>query len=595
MSLSMVQIEGYVGQKLVAPVTATLVGTIRNRGQTIPSGTVYSALTDAHGYYTLTVPSNGDRDTYPPGTYYQVACQAAGYSEQVSVPSPDGTGTVLAGITGPAGPPGPGAAGLTLAVETVLVRRAARYYADQPNKFDRYLDASQGNDSNDGLTPQTAWATLGKVNALGSTTGQNLRIGLKRGEVWRLTSKFAVPATGMLFGAYGSPILARPKIKGSTDLTGNTWTSVSGSIYSTPVSPGTAQVVAYWQEDTPLAIAANQAAMAVGTCWTDTTAHVLYVWLPDSSNPTGQQLEIPLSAADQTFDMEKGSCVLQDICIKHGYTYAVIWMPNPATGDGGAIKRCEIGPAQADGILAVTTGGLIEDCYIHHCWNGYVYGSGGNGHGIHANPCNGLTIRFNTFYANDTHIVLQGTQSDNSVHHNFCRLANTNGIDMQGGISGRPSYAYNNVIHHRPRDGVGHGLVQQSLNAGAGQLWRNNIAVSDFTGTPTNAQLFCVQPSATAGVDVDYNLGWLYPGSTCNYGRLDSADHATFASWIAALAGVSQIASKEAHGVNADPLFTSLATGDFTLLPDSPGRDAGVSLIGWPPQITVGTAPDLGP
>jgi hypothetical protein len=116
MSLSMVQIEGYVGQKLVAPVTATLVGALRNGATTIPSGTVYSTLTDAHGYYTLTLPSNADRDTYPPGTYYQVACQAAGYSEQVSVSSPDTTGIAPAG---PAGPAGPGATFKASTVELI--------------------------------------------------------------------------------------------------------------------------------------------------------------------------------------------------------------------------------------------------------------------------------------------------------------------------------------------------------------------------------------------------------------------------------------------------------------------------------------------
>ena len=52
-----------------------------------------------------------------------------------------------------------------------------------------YLDSEGGNDSNDGVTPATAWQTLAKANALTPQPGD--KVLFKRGGVWRgtLTAK----------------------------------------------------------------------------------------------------------------------------------------------------------------------------------------------------------------------------------------------------------------------------------------------------------------------------------------------------------------------------------------------------------------------
>lgn len=76
-----------------------------------------------------------------------------------------------------------------------------------------YVDATGGDDSNDGLTTATAWQTLSQVNASAFQPGDSIY--LKRGETWAET--LTPPSNGMAaypitFGAYGSG--ARPVING---------------------------------------------------------------------------------------------------------------------------------------------------------------------------------------------------------------------------------------------------------------------------------------------------------------------------------------------------------------------------------------------
>jgi hypothetical protein len=94
------------------------------------------------------------------------------------------------------------------------------------------------------------------------------------------------------------------------------------------------------------------------------------------------------------------------------------------------------------------------------------------------------------------------------------------------------------------------------------------------------------------GTDVDYNLGYVMPGSSCHYAALNGVSYNTLADWRAALATAGFLGC-EAHGVSADPLFTSLAAEDVTLLPGSPAIDAG-AIIGYPGEMYLGAAPDLG-
>ena len=69
---------------------------------------------------------------------------------------------------------------------------------------DYYVDATGGDDSNDGLSPEEAWKTISKVNSMNYNSGDSILF--KRGETWN--DGIVVRSSGssgqeITFGAYG--------------------------------------------------------------------------------------------------------------------------------------------------------------------------------------------------------------------------------------------------------------------------------------------------------------------------------------------------------------------------------------------------------
>lgn len=80
-----------------------------------------------------------------------------------------------------------------------------------------YLDATGGDDANDGISPETAWKTLEKLNGANFQSGN--KVFLKRGEKWegQLSPKGSgTDTTPIVLGAYGEG--ARPIIDGKGEV-----------------------------------------------------------------------------------------------------------------------------------------------------------------------------------------------------------------------------------------------------------------------------------------------------------------------------------------------------------------------------------------
>jgi len=97
-----------------------------------------------------------------------------------------------------------------------------------------YVDATNGNDNNFGLSTTTAWKTIAKVNQSNFLPGDNILF--KRGEFWR--EQLTVPSSGssinpISFGAYESG--ADPIISGMRELAGwsdrGNWTNQGSNIW----------------------------------------------------------------------------------------------------------------------------------------------------------------------------------------------------------------------------------------------------------------------------------------------------------------------------------------------------------------------------
>jgi len=93
-----------------------------------------------------------------------------------------------------------------------------------------YVDATRGNDNNDGLTPSKAWKSIAKVNISSFKPGDSILF--KRGEEWRGTSldinDSGTSGNPITFGAYGSGDL--PMITSATLVT--TWSDEGGNVWS---------------------------------------------------------------------------------------------------------------------------------------------------------------------------------------------------------------------------------------------------------------------------------------------------------------------------------------------------------------------------
>jgi len=109
-----------------------------------------------------------------------------------------------------------------------------------------YVDATNGNDTNNGLSESTAWKTIAKVNASIFNPGDQILF--KSGETWR--EGLAVPSSGsngnpITFGAYGSG--NKPKITGANSILGDSgdWTNQGSNIWRKNIGTITPNVVIF--------------------------------------------------------------------------------------------------------------------------------------------------------------------------------------------------------------------------------------------------------------------------------------------------------------------------------------------------------------
>ncbi|MFH1931761.1 MAG: right-handed parallel beta-helix repeat-containing protein [Pseudomonadota bacterium] len=123
---------------------------------------------------------------------------------------------------------------LTLfAILTVLIMLSPSWAATY------YVNASNGNNNNDGLSPSTAWKTIAKVNSSNFQPGDYILF--KRGEIWR--EQLIVRSSGnsgnpISFEAYGSG--DKPVINGTDLISG--WISLQPNVWKATYSKQPIQV-----------------------------------------------------------------------------------------------------------------------------------------------------------------------------------------------------------------------------------------------------------------------------------------------------------------------------------------------------------------
>ncbi len=114
-----------------------------------------------------------------------------------------------------------------------IERTSTALYVVVPNvsfPMSFYVDSEAGSDSASGVSPDTAWRTLSKVNSADIRPGESVLF--KRGGLWRgqLVLKCGEPGRRLTYGNYGEGPL--PILQGSADALGaGAWTAHSSGIW----------------------------------------------------------------------------------------------------------------------------------------------------------------------------------------------------------------------------------------------------------------------------------------------------------------------------------------------------------------------------
>lgn len=446
-----------------------------------------------------------------------------------------------------------------------------------------YVDATQGNDSNDGRSPLTAWQTIAKVNASSFVAGD--KIFLKRGEVWRETltapNLSGTVASPIKFGAYGNGDM--PVINGADIVTG--FTLVSGSWDASVTTQ-------------PNVVLINGVKGTYKTSKTNCVNNGDWYWSANvltvkwDTNPSGI---IEVGARTQCVGGTGNYVTFDGIKFTGANTYGLFMTGTNITitncnfvniggrgqngigtlinGNGWIISNNTITNIERQGIASATSSSktIVVKNTLTNCWNGLQYGSGGDGRGI-AVFGDGWLVARNKIYS-----CYVGIWHDNASNcltvYNQVFNSQVNGIQHSHGISTKPNKIYNNSIIHAPTGTAGHGIVAEV--SGDYCIIKNNAVYVKFTGTNANIQAFCIETASYTSIDIDYNIVYKEPNSTSDLYKIDGVSYNSLDVWKSLLTPTN-FSGKAVHDIVANPMFVSLT--DLHLQATSPCINVGIDV-----------------
>ena len=489
-----------------------------------------------------------------------------------------------------------------------------------------YVDATLGDDADDG-TIDNPWKTTAKVNA--STFNPCDCIYFKRGETFKgsltgpILPGLTIPSSGsgdnpITFGAYGTG--DKPKIHTLIIMEGATWTDLTGNLWTTSLA-GHDPPELYFNgtKGTKVGDAPN-AANEWG--W---LADALYVYSVGNPGTTYTEPGIQIVYGIPVAINDKDYITVQDIEV--GYTNFFANVYSYTGSHHVTINRVDSIYSLGDGIKITgdTNNTTISNCTV----------TGAILNGIEAlesstTAGNENYITGNTVYANGKDgIIVTGNYyiiQNNIVYENGIGLDAVSGLRIFDNADGSGSWGENNIIRYNKvydnlgGDSDGHGIIIDHYcdnnkiyynlvygNYGVGiMVYKslgaevyNNVAygnvqnasatvkaeyaiwddvgvqraaalVKNNIGYATSAGSVAINLEADIldnAITLTNNLWYIASGNWYTYG-VDSGS--TLATWNA----LSYVGTD----LNADPLFVSAATGDFTLQGNSPCVNAGVDL-----------------
>ena len=306
-----------------------------------------------------------------------------------------------------------------------------------------YIDASNGNDSNSGLSELSPWKTIHRINNY--LFGPGDKILFKRGEVWReilnVTSG-GFPGNPITYGAYGSG--PKPMILGSTAKnSAKDWTQERENIWYTPNSTEVYQCVFKNEKAFSKRVLKKRDLKNQGKIWWDHSNKRIYLY--SKTNPAEHyKNSIELCQLPSIVHIsEKSHLTFQDLDIRYTSGNAIYgYKSQHINVDGCTLKftgethssNSSVGEWSGAGIwFAQGTQLTVNNCDISYNWVGIYFKRSDGSPAVH-------TIENNTF-------------SYQIFGHNMRSL----GIAF-GGVGPFPNYAgtviKNNTIHNFAMKGI---------------------------------------------------------------------------------------------------------------------------------------------
>ncbi len=241
-----------------------------------------------------------------------------------------------------------GLSGASLLLLAVLYALCTRAEPSAESRRAYYIDANVGDDSNSGLSPSSAWRTIGKVNSIALAPGDTVYF--RRGEIWRETLEprsGGAPGRPVTFTAYGNG--PAPIISGSDIVKG--WSLSNGSIYRARCSKpnnvyvdggpgwGLARACCLPLESCAQSGSCANGPMTAGSWYWNPATSDLYVWLEDGSNPAEHTVEaaVRIYGMNATADGdEKSNIVVDGLAFERTGGYGIYVYSNADDGRGPA-------------------------------------------------------------------------------------------------------------------------------------------------------------------------------------------------------------------------------------------------------------------